>query len=293
MTRLAARAGMLMSTIAEVKRKGGEYRTLHLYGQERNHMTASIARMNLALHGVENFAIARGDTLERPAFVVRDRLRRYSIVLANPPYSIKQWNRAGWEHDPWGRNFLGTPPQGRADYAFFQHILASMDARKGRGAILFPHGVLFRKEEAEMRKKTGRGRPGGVCAGAGAEPVLQLADGGVRGGVPQPQAGGATGAHPVYRRRCRSSARAGAELSASQEHQRRILAAYHAFADEPGFARVATAAEIAGQEYSLSIPLYVKRTQNGAGQRASESRHPADALGGVGAERAGVLAGDG
>ncbi|KKL65784.1 hypothetical protein LCGC14_2151540, partial [marine sediment metagenome] len=58
-----------------------------------------------------------------------------------------------WEKDVWGRNFLGTPPQGRADYAFFQHILNSMDPETGRCAILFPHGVLFRNEEAEMRRK--------------------------------------------------------------------------------------------------------------------------------------------
>ena len=55
-------------------------------------------------------------------------------------------------NDKWGRNFLGTPPQGRADYAFFQHILASMDEETGRCAILFPHGVLFRKEEQELRE---------------------------------------------------------------------------------------------------------------------------------------------
>ena len=116
-------------------------------------MTASIARMNLALHGIEDFAVARGDTLERPAFNDLDRLRTFDIVLANPPYSIKQWNREAWQSDPWRRNFLGTPPQGRADYAFFQHILASMDPECGRCAILFPHGVLFRKEEAEMRRK--------------------------------------------------------------------------------------------------------------------------------------------
>jgi type I restriction enzyme M protein len=75
------------------------------------------------------------------------------VVLANPPYSIKKWNRGAWEKDVWGRNFLGTPPQGRADYAFFQHILKSMDPETGRCAILFPHGVLFRNEEAEMRRK--------------------------------------------------------------------------------------------------------------------------------------------
>lgn len=69
-----------------------------------------------------------------------------------PPYSIKTWDRESFMNDKWGRNFLGTPPQGRADYAFFQHILASMDEKTGRCAILFPHGVLFREEEQEMRK---------------------------------------------------------------------------------------------------------------------------------------------
>jgi len=145
--------GMLISALAEVKRSGREYRTLRLYGQERNHMTAAIARMNLVLHGVEDFHIARGDTLERPAFTRHDQLATFDVVLANPPYSIKQWNREAWRNDPWGRNFLGTPPQGRADYAFFQHILRSMDPQTGRSAILFPHGVLFRKEEAAMRRK--------------------------------------------------------------------------------------------------------------------------------------------
>lgn len=146
--------GMLISALDEVKRGHGEYRTLKLYGQERNHMTASIARMNLALHGVDDFAVARGDTLERPAFTnEKGGLATFDVVLANPPYSIKQWNREAWTSDPWGRNFLGTPPQGRADYAFFQHILKSMDSKTGRCAILFPHGVLFRKEEADMRQK--------------------------------------------------------------------------------------------------------------------------------------------
>jgi type I restriction enzyme M protein len=145
--------GRLISALDEVKRKGGEYRTLNLYGRERNHMTASIARMNLALHGVDDFAIARGGTLERPAFTDKDRLAAFVVVLANPPYVIKQWNREAWTSDSWGRNLLGTPPQGRADQVFFQHILKSMDSKTGCCAILFPHGVLFRKEEADMRQK--------------------------------------------------------------------------------------------------------------------------------------------
>jgi type I restriction enzyme M protein len=108
--------------------------------------------MNLYLNGVEDFSIVREDTLAHPAFVDGSHLRKFDIVLANPPYSIKTWNREAFMNDKWGRNFLGTPPQGRADYAFFQHILASMDDKTGRCAILFPHGVLFRKEESEIRQ---------------------------------------------------------------------------------------------------------------------------------------------
>ena len=260
--------GMLISALDEVRRHGGEHRTLRLYGQERNHMTASIARMNLALHGVEDFAIARGDTLERPAFTDQDRLRTFNIVLANPPYSIKQWNRAGWQSDPWGRNFLGTPPQGRADYAFLQHILRSMDAASGRCAVLFPHGVLFRKEEAEMRRKLIEADLVECVLGLGPNlfynSSMEACVVVCRSRKPPERQGRVLLIDAVA-----EVARERAQSLLKEVHQRRILAAYQAFADEPGFACVATQAEIARQEFSLSIPLYVKRTQNGGGRRAS------------------------
>ena len=142
--------GMPLSALAEVKRRGGDARTLGLHGQELIHITAAIGRMNLVLHGVEDFQIVAGNTFSDPALVEHDSLMTFDVVLANPPYSIKTWNREAWQSDPWGRNFLGTPPQGRADHAFFQHILRSLDPRSGRCAILFPHGLLFRNEEAEM-----------------------------------------------------------------------------------------------------------------------------------------------
>ncbi|WP_199769671.1 type I restriction-modification system subunit M [Aeromonas sp. ASNIH2] len=144
--------GMLISALDEVKRSGGEHRTLRLYGQERNLITSSIARMNLFLHGVEDFAVMRGDTLAEPKHIEGDKLRQFDVILANPPYSIKKWDRDAWSCDKWGRNTLGTPPQGRADYAFQQHILASLTP-KGRSAALWPHGVLFRNEEQAMRSK--------------------------------------------------------------------------------------------------------------------------------------------
>lgn len=145
--------GMLVKCLDYLRLKGQPWQGVKVFGQEINALTSAIARMNLYLNGVEDFSIVREDTLAHPAFVDGSHLRKFDIVLANPPYSIKTWDRESFMNDKWGRNFLGTPPQGRADYAFFQHILASMDEETGRCAILFPHGVLFRKEEQELREQ--------------------------------------------------------------------------------------------------------------------------------------------
>lgn len=146
-------AGMLISCVAYLQNQGKEWRNLKIYGQEINQLTSAIGRMNLFLHGIKDFKIVNDDTLKNPAFTERGELKTFDVVLANPPYSIKQWDRAAFENDKWGRNILGTPPQGRADFVFFQHILKSMDEKNGRCAILFPHGILFRDEENDMRNK--------------------------------------------------------------------------------------------------------------------------------------------
>lgn len=145
--------GMLVKCLDYLRNKGEEWKGVKVFGQEINGLTSSIARMNLYLNGVEDFSIACADTLQSPAFLDGSQLRKFDIVLANPPYSIKEWNREAFMNDKWGRNFLGTPPQGRADYAFIQHILASMKEGSGRCAILLPHGILFRDEELQLRKK--------------------------------------------------------------------------------------------------------------------------------------------
>ena len=144
--------GMLIKSLTYLKDKGEEWRDVKVFGQEINAGTSAIARMNLYLHGIHDFSIVNDDTLERPAFTKGGRVQQFDVVLANPPYSIKQWNREAFEHDKYGRCFLGVPPQARADYAFIQHIIASMDEKNGRCAVLLPHGVLNRKEEAELRK---------------------------------------------------------------------------------------------------------------------------------------------
>ena len=254
----AGTGGMLISALAEVRRKGGDARTLGLYGQEIIGTTASIARMNLVLHGVEDFRIAVGNALSDPGFIERDRLMTFDVVLANPPYSIKTWNRDAWLDDPWGRNILGTPPQGRADYAFFQHILKSLDPQTGRCAILFPHGVLFRQEEAAMRR--------GLIERDLVECVLGLGPNLFYNSPMEACVVICRTRKPPERRgkvlfidAVRQVGRERAQSFLTLEHQKRILTAYDAFDAEPGFAAVASNEDVLGDDGNLSISRYVRR----------------------------------
>jgi len=145
--------GLLLNCAMMLKDQGKEYRTLRLYGQEINLITSGIARMNMLLHGFEEFNIVRGNTLSNPLFMKYDQLQQFDIVLANPPYSTKSWDQAAFTNDPYGRNIWGTPPQGCADYAFQQHIMKSLKPDTGRCVVLWPHGILFRDAEREMRRR--------------------------------------------------------------------------------------------------------------------------------------------
>lgn len=145
--------GLLLNCALHLKSEGKEYRTLKLYGQEINLITSAIARMNMFMHGIEEFSIVRGDTLANPAFLHSDELKKFNVILANPPYSIKAWDQKAFTNDPYGRNLWGVPPPGCADYAFQQHIQKSLDTDNGRSISLWPHGVLFRDSEEEMRRK--------------------------------------------------------------------------------------------------------------------------------------------
>lgn len=250
--------GMLISCLAEVKRRGGDTRTIGLFGQELITITAAIARMNLVIHGVSDFHIASGNTLANPAFVQGDWIRTFDVVLANPPYSIKKWNRDAWEKDAWNRNFIGTPPQGRADYAFFQHILKSMNPNTGRCAVLFPHGVLFRNEEADMRRRLIEadlvecvlGLGPGLFYNSPMEACVVVC----RAQKEPPRQGRILFIDAVTK-----IARERAQSFLRPEHQQHILSAYQAFADEPGFATVATVPDVLANDGNLSLARYVKR----------------------------------
>ncbi len=137
--------GMLIECIDHLKENKEDFRTLKLYGQEKNLTSSFIARMNMFLHGVEDFEIVRGDTLRQPAFFEADGLKTFDCVIANPPFSLKEWGADLWVNDPFGRNLAGVPPKGNGDMAWVQHMIKSMKAESGRMAIVLPHGALFRK----------------------------------------------------------------------------------------------------------------------------------------------------
>jgi type I restriction enzyme M protein len=145
--------GMLLNAVMDLQEKGEEWRTVKLFGQEVNLLTSAIARMNMFLHNIEEFDIQRGDTLAEPKFLEQDQLKQFDVIFANPPYSIKKWDRSKFSSDPYKRNDFGVPPQGCADYAFFQHIVKSLNPKTGRAAMLWPHGILFRDSETAIRKQ--------------------------------------------------------------------------------------------------------------------------------------------
>jgi type I restriction enzyme M protein len=144
--------GILLSSALHVKEQGKEYRTLKLFGQELNLITSAIARINMFMHNVDEFLIVQGDTLDSPQILENDELKKFDVIMANPPYSVKKWSQSKWMNDPFGRNIWGTPPQGCADYAFQQHIMKSLNPETGRCVILWPHGILFRDVESSIRK---------------------------------------------------------------------------------------------------------------------------------------------
>lgn len=145
--------GMLLETIHHVIENGGDPRLLKLKGQEKNLTTEAIARMNLFLHGQEDFDIVRGDTLREPKFLLDDQLETFDCVIANPPFSLKEWGHDLWNHDPYGRKQYGLAPKTNGDFAWVQHMFASLNDQ-GRMAVVLPHGVLFRgAAEGKIRTK--------------------------------------------------------------------------------------------------------------------------------------------
>ena len=262
--------GMLISCIARCKAHEENWREIRAYGQEQNALTSSVARMNLFLHGVEEFRIINDDTLLRPGFLEAGKLKTFDVVLANPPYSIKQWNRDLFAHDTYGRNFLGLPPQGRADYAFIQHILKSMNPKTGRCAILLPHGVLFREEEKHIRKA--------LIESDLVEAVIGLAPNLFYNSpmeacvmVCRTKKSKKAKGRILFINAVGEVTRKNAESKLEAGHIEKILKAYRERTSDGVFAYDATLEEIAAKDWSLAISLYAHVGATSRGDAETQS----------------------
>jgi len=253
--------GMLLGAIDHAQRAGGDPRTFfgQIYGQEKNLTTAAIARMNLVLHGIEDFKIVREDTLRDPAFKDPSTggLLTFDCVIANPPFSLKEWGREIWEADPWGRAAFGLPPESYGDYAWVQHMVASMAQRTGRMAVVLPQGALFRKgAEGDIRRQ--------LLEQDLIETVIGLA----------PNIFYGTGLAPavVVLRRAKHATRKGkvlivdasgllrkgrAQNYLDPEHAQQIVAWVRDFKNVEDRAKVISLAEIKAEDWTLNISRYV------------------------------------
>lgn len=254
--------GLLLNCALQLKKSGKEYRTLKLYGQEINLITSAIARMNMFMHGIEEFQIVRGDTLSHPTLLENDELKTFNVILANPPYSIKAWDRGAFENDPWGRNMWGTPPQGCADYAFQQHIQKSLDSKNGRSISLWPHGILFRDAEQSMRRQMIESDVVECVIGLGPNLFYNS---------PMEACLLVTNTNKPKKRRGKvllinavKEVRQDKNIGFLEDsHIEKIFKACRTFEDQEGFARVLLDEEIAEQNFSLNIALYLSNVDVG------------------------------
>ena len=224
--------------------------------------TWAICKMNLFLHDIDDADIARGDTLRDPKNLTpSNTLRRFDRVLANPPFSLKEWGYKEWKNgDKFGRDAFGCPPKSYADYAFVQHMVASLKSDGMLGVVL-PHGVLFRGG-AEGRIREGLLREDLIEAVVGLGPNLFYGS-----GIP---------ACIVVMNRAKPAERKGkvlfihgaeelvegkAQNYLSDENVARMAGAFHAWEDEERFCRVVDLDEIEKNDFNLNIPRYVDTTE--------------------------------
>lgn len=252
--------GMLLQSVELLRSQGKDARTLKIFGQEKNLTTSSIARMNMFLHDVQDFRIERGDTLRNPAYYDGDQLATFDCVIANPPFSLKKWGDDLWINDPYGRNFAGVPPTGNGDLAWVQHMIKSMSYPRGRIAVVLPHGALFRKgKEGQIRKKILEqdtleaviGLGPNVFYGASLAACVLV----FRANKPDHKE------NKVLFIDASDQVKIGrAQNYLEQEHADQIYTWYSDFKDVKDHVKVATLEDIAANDWSLNIPLYVEKT---------------------------------
>lgn len=263
-------AGMLVEAAEHFKRKGKDVSTLRLYGQEINPDIYSISKMNLFIHNL-NGVIEREDTLRNPQFKDNSSLKQFDYVVANFPFSMKNWGKEEVKDDKFNRFQYGLPPKNRGDFAFIQHMLKSLN-ETGRMGVVVPHGVLFRsRAEKRIRK--------GILEDDRVEAVIGLTDNLFQNNSipcailvlnkekPEERQGKVQFIHAADQELQKSGVKIYRELSNQnqllEEGIEKIVDTFRSFKDEEKHSRVVDLDEIRENDYNLNIALYVDTTEPG------------------------------
>ena len=224
-----------------------------IYGQEKNGQTHALCKMNMFLHEINDADIAWGDTLRNPLHVENGRLKTFDVVVANPPFSLDKWGAEELADDPYGRFKYGLPPKSKGDYAFVQHMLASLND-KGRMGVVLPHGVLFRGgSEGKIRKgiiddnllDAVIGLPPNLFFGTSIPAVILIF-----------KKGRETN-DVLFIDASREFAKEKNQNRLDDAHIEKILQTYRERQEVEKYAHVATLEEIRENDYNLNIPRYV------------------------------------
>ena len=238
-------------------------RGITIYGQEMDNATWSLARMNLILHGHPTAELWHGNTLAAPHFKnPNGALRTFDFAIANPPFSAKAWSSGINPNDDEFRRFeYGIPPAKNGDYAFLLHLIASLKSR-GKGAIILPHGVLFRgnKEAGIRRNLVGRGfikgiigLPANLFYGTGIPACILIID--------KENAHARSGVFMIDASKGFLKDGAKNRLRAQDIHK--IVDVFNQQTELPRYSRMVPVTEIASpaNEYNLNIPRYIDSSE--------------------------------
>jgi type I restriction enzyme M protein len=229
-----------------------------LYGQEKDSATSALARMNMILHDYPTAEIKQGNTLARPLFEENNTLKQFDYVVANPPFSDKRWsNGLSLPEDGKYNRFegFGIPPSKNGDFAYLLHIVRSLK-RQGKGAVILPHGVLFRgNAEAEIRKnliKRGYikgiiGLPANLFYGTGIPACIIYID---KENAHNRKAIFMIDASDGY-------IKDGPKNRLREQDIRRITDVFNQQQIIPGYSKIVSVASIEENEYNLNIPRYI------------------------------------
>jgi len=237
-------------------------RGVTIYGQEMDNATAALARMNMILHNNPDAEIWQDNSLARPHWVDGNRLTTFDFVVANPPFSNKAW-RTGFdpENDLYDRFAYGIPPKKNGDYAFLLHILRSLKST-GKGAVILPHGVLFRGNvEAEIRKNIVRrgyikgiiGLPPNLFYGTGIPACIIILD--------KENAAARTGIFMIDA--SQGFMKDGNKNRLRHQDIRQIVDVFTGQLELPRYSRMVPLSEISDpkNDFNLNIPRYIDSTE--------------------------------